>query len=320
MDRWLPQGGPVRSDEPVSGEAGLSVGLTLYPGQAPPIVTATIGLVAARSKAEAEDLSREIAAWLKDRACRVLSEEELAVDAGRSADAIVVLGGDGLMMRAANHYPDVPLLGINFGKVGFLALVERREWQEALEALVEGHFTVLEGSTLAATVVRGTRHLDQDWAINDVVIRGGLRMVEVEVYIDGHFVNTYPGDGMIVATPHGSTAYCMAAGGPILTAGVRGVAIVPISCHSPIRTPFVVSEEALIELSFASDHQASLILDGRPTLELIEGDLVQIRRGAHTFKLVALASTNFYEAFRTKFNFQIRPNAVPTRRPQRMGW
>ncbi len=280
-------------------------------------MTAKIGLVAARSKSEAEELSTEIAAWLTDRGCHVVTEEELALDAGRSADAIVVLGGDGLMMRAANHYPDVPLLGINFGKVGFLALVERREWHEALEALVERHFTVLEGSTLAAIVVRGNVQLDQGWAINDVVIRGGLRMVEVEVYIDGHFVNTYPGDGMIVATPHGSTAYCMAAGGPILTAGVRGVAIVPISCHSPIRTPFVVSEEGLIELSFASDHQASLILDGRPTLELIEGDLVQIRRGAHTFKLVALASTSFYEAFRTKFNFQIRPNAVPTRRSRR---
>lgn len=281
------------------------------------MVNPSIGLVAARSKGEAEELAREIATWLTDRGCRVVPEEELALDAGQSVDAIVVLGGDGLMMRAANHYPDIPLLGINFGKVGFLALVERRGWQEALEALVERHFTVLEGSTLAAAVVRGNRQLDQGWAINDVVIRGGLRMVEVEVYIDSHFVNTYPGDGMIVATPHGSTAYCMAAGGPILTAGVRGVAIVPISCHSPIRTPFVVSEEALIELSFASDHQASLILDGRPTLELIEGDLVQIRRGIHTFKLVALSSTNFYEAFRTKFNFQIRPNAVPTRRSPR---
>ena len=279
-------------------------------------MTSTIGLVAARSKSEAEDLSREIATWLVERGCWVLTEAQLAVDSGQSADAVVVLGGDGLMMRAANHYPDIPLLGINFGKVGFLALVERREWREALEALVERHFTVLEGSTLAAKVVRNNRHIDQGWAINDVVIRGGLRMVEVEVYIDGHFVNTYPGDGMIVATPHGSTAYCLAAGGPILTAGVRGVAIVPISCHSPIRTPFVVSEEVLIELAFATNHPASLILDGRPTLELIEGDLVQIRRGSHTFKLVALASTNFYEAFRTKFNFQIRPNAVPTRRAQ----
>ncbi len=85
--------------------------------------------------------------------------------------------------------------------------------------------------------MRQADSVPQGWAINDVVVRAGMRMVDIEIYIDGHYVNTYPGDGMIVSTPHGSTAYCMAAGGPILTAGVRGFAIVPISCHRPIRTP-----------------------------------------------------------------------------------
>jgi NAD+ kinase len=138
-------------------------------------------------------------------------------------------------------------------------------------------------------------------------------MLDVEVYIDGHFVNTYPGDGMIVSTARGSTAYCMAAGGPILTAGVRGFAIVPISCHSPIRTPIVASEKALIEINLTNDHPGTLILDGRPLVDLGEGDLITIRRGEHTFQLVKIGSTNFYEAVRTKFNFQIRPDAVPTR-------
>ena len=128
-----------------------------------------------------------------------------------------------------------------------------------------------------------------------------------------HYVNTYPGDGMIVSTAHGSTAYCMAAGGPILTAGVRGFALVPISCHSPIRTPFVVSEETLIELLLANDREAALILDGREVFELLHGDTVQVRRGEHLFRLITLESSNFFDAFRTKFNFQIRPDAVPTR-------
>ncbi len=276
-----------------------------------------IGLVAARGKVEAEDLIDDIAGWLQTRECEVIREEALDVDLGAAADAIVVLGGDGLMMRVANHYPDRPLLGINFGKVGFLALVERRDWQEALAALVEGRFTVQEGATLAATLVRNGMPLDQGWSINDVVIRAGVRMVDVEVYIDGHYVNTYPGDGMIVATPHGSTAYGMAAGGPILTAGVRGFAIVPISCHSPIRTPLVVAEDALIEIVIADEDEATLILDGRPTQTLGNGDLVVVRRGAHRLRLVSLESTSFFEAVRTKFNFQIRPDAVPTRRPTR---
>lgn len=276
-----------------------------------------IGLVAARGKPEAEELVDDVKNWLSARGCEIAMESALDLDHGASADAIVVLGGDGLMMRVANHYPDRPLLGINFGKVGFLALVERRDWKEALTALVEGKYRIEEGATLEATLHHEGMALDRGWSINDVVIRAGVRMVDVEVYIDGHYVNTYPGDGMIVATPHGSTAYGMAAGGPILTGGVRGFAIVPISCHSPIRTPLVVAEEALIEILIADDDEATLILDGRPTDTLTRGDLVVVRRGEHKFRLVTLESTSFFEAVRTKFNFQIRPDAVPTRRPSR---
>jgi NAD+ kinase len=273
----------------------------------------TIGLIAAQSKDEAAALANEIGVWLRARGCAVVPEYELTGDRLAEVDVIVALGGDGLMMRAANAYPDVPLLGINFGKVGFLAMVERRDWIPALEAVLAGRFTIEEGATLAAAIERNGARIDQGWAINDVVIRGGVRMVEVEVYIDGHYVNTYPGDGMIVATPRGSTAYCMAAGGPILTAGVRGFAIVPISCHSPIRIPLVVGESSRIELLLASRHEASLILDGRPTADLAVGDVVHVRRGTHSFRLVSLSTTNFYEAFRSKFNFRIRPDAVPSR-------
>ncbi|HET8524538.1 MAG TPA: hypothetical protein VFL82_14980, partial [Thermomicrobiales bacterium] len=104
------------------------------------------------------------------------------------------------------------------------------------------------------------------------------------------------------------------AGGPILTAGVRGFALVPISCHSPIRTPMVASESVLIEMLLSNRHEADLILDGRPTTQLQFDDVVKVRRGVHTFRLISLGKTNFYDAFRTKFNFQIRPDAVPSRR------
>ena len=183
-------------------------------------------------------------------------------------------------MRAANTYPDIPLFGINFGKVGFLAMVEQATGDRPSVRSSTGRYLVQNGSTLAASVSRDSSEIDQGWAINDVVIRGGVRMIDVEVYIDGLYVNTYPGDGMIVATPRGSTAYCMAAGGPILTAGVQGFAIVPISCHSPIRTPFIVEESAVIEFLMATKHEASLILDGRPTIDLTENDVVRVVRGA----------------------------------------
>ena len=276
-------------------------------------VPARVGLVAARSKDQAQELAPAIATALQEAGATVVPESELARSGESPADAIVVLGGDGLMMRAANAYPGVPLLGINFGNVGFLALVERRDWEHAIGALMSGDFHVQEGATLQATLVRGADQLPQGVAINDVVVRSGARMVDIEIYIDGHYVNTYPGDGMIVATPHGSTAYGMAAGGPILTAGVKGFAIVPISCHSPIRTPFVVSEEATIEMIVANDHDAVLTLDGREVRHLKQWDVVRVSKSNVTFRLVTFDSMNFYEAFRSKFNFRIRPDAVPSR-------
>ncbi|CAN5829588.1 MAG: NAD(+)/NADH kinase [Thermomicrobiales bacterium] len=273
------------------------------------------GIVAALSKTEAKLLAEEIGAWLCEHGHEPVTETELSATGIAGIDAVIVLGGDGLMMRSANVYPDVPLLGINFGKVGFLALVEQQDWVNALRMLVEGQFTVETSSTLEANLVRDRKTHAQGWAINDVVIRGGNRMLDVEVYVDSHFVNTYPGDGMIVSTARGSTAYCMAAGGPILTAGVRGYAIVPISCHSPIRTPMVVSEDVSIELVLTNDHEGSLILDGRTRVDLRQGDVVQIKRGVHTFQLVTFGTTNFYDAIREKFNFQIRPDVPPTRQP-----
>src|SRR3954454_181202 len=272
-----------------------------------------VGLIAARSKAEAQGLSASVARALDAAGAEVISEENLASAEHGSVDAIVVLGGDGLMIRAANSYPEIPLLGINFGNVGFLALIERRDWPRAIDALLAGAYSVQQGSTLQATLIREGSSVPQGWAINDVVVRSGMRMVDIEIYIDGHYVNTYPGDGMIVATPHGSTAYCMAAGGPILTAGVLGFAIVPISCHSPIRTPFVVPEESIIEMVVVNNHESLLIIDGRELDRLQQWDVVRVESGEESFRLVTLGNTNFYEAFRTKFNFRIRPEAVPSR-------
>ena len=272
-----------------------------------------VGLIAARGKDEAGQLALTIAEHLSQLGVEVVPEASLVARPRQPVDAIVVLGGDGLMMRAANAYPDIPLLGINFGNVGFLALVERRDWKGAVDALLAGQYKVQDGPTLKSSLIRDGKTTPFGFAVNDVVLRSGTRMIDIEIYIDGRYVNTYPGDGMIVSTPHGSTAYCMAAGGPILTAGVRGFAIVPISCHSPIRTPFVVPEESIIEMVVANNHESLLIIDGRELDRLQQWDIVRVERGEELFRLVTLGNTNFYEAFRTKFNFRIRPEAVPSR-------
>lgn len=270
----------------------------------------TVAVVPAREKDEARQLVPSVREWLRARGCATVGEDDLR--GGAAADLLVALGGDGLMMRMAHSFPTLPLLGINFGKVGFLAMVERARWPEVLETVLSGDFHVLDGPTLAAGIRRGTARVDGGWAINDVVLRAGLRMIDVELYVDGQYVNTYPGDGMIVASPQGSTAYCMAAGGPIITAGVRGFALTPISAHSPIRATLVVSEESVIELVQANDHAAELIMDGLPAEHITKGDIVTVTRGAERFRLIVTREMNFYEAFRSKFNYLIRPDAVPS--------
>jgi NAD+ kinase len=270
----------------------------------------TIAVVAASDKRSSHQLAPSIGRWLEERGCKVVGEDDLR--AGARADALVALGGDGLMMRMAHSFPGMPLLGINFGKVGFLAMVERAQWQEALTRVLAGDYEIQDGPTLASAVTRGKQQIDGGWAINDVVVRSGMQMIDVELYVDGRYVNTYPGDGMIVASPQGSTAYCMAAGGPILTAGVRGFAITPISAHSPIRATLVVPEESRIELAVTGDRDAYLILDGHLQQELQRLDVVTVSRGVEQFRLIITDHMNFYTAFQSKFNYLIRPGAVPS--------
>jgi NAD+ kinase len=270
-----------------------------------------IGLVCARSKSEAQDLGIEIAEWLVAQSCTVIHEDDLQINPER-AEIIVALGGDGLIMRMAHTYPNIPLLGINVGTIGFMAMIERDDWKPALEMLINGHYRIQSGPTLSAKLVRGGENVFSGWAVNDVVLRSGSSMVDIEVYIDRQFVNTYPGDGMIVATPQGSTAYCMAAGGPALGAGVRGFAVVPICPHSPIRTNLVVPEQAGIELVVVNDSSCDLLLDGTPDGELKRGDIIRVKAAQAEFKLVMVEGTDFYQAFRTKFNYMIRPQAIPS--------
>jgi NAD+ kinase len=269
-----------------------------------------VAVIPARDKDESHNEVAAIVRWLRGQSCETITENELR--GGDTADAVVALGGDGLMMRMAHSFPGIPLLGINFGKVGFLAMVERSQWHDALEHMLRGDYTIQDGPTLQCHIGRDGRSTDGGWAINDIVVRSGIQMIDVELYIDGRFVNTYPSDGMIVASPQGSTAYCMAAGGPILTSGVHGFAVTPISPHSPIRATMVVPEESEIEIAVASDRDAFLILDGQLVDDLRRGDVVSVTRGAHRFRLIVTEQMDFYRAFQSKFNYLIRPDAVPS--------
>lgn len=275
--------------------------------QAPP---RTIALIPADDKADAQAFAPDLKTWLTARDVTVIGEADL--ESGSPADTLVVLGGDGLMTHIAHRYPGCPIIGINFGTVGFLAMIDRSEWEPVFERLLAGEFVYQDNPTLEVAVLRDGTTQQAGPAINDVVIRSDFRMIDVELYIDRQYVNTYPGDGMIVATPQGSTAYCMAAGGPILIAGVRGFAITPNAPHSPIRATLVVPEESVIEMVLATDREGHLIMDGVAIEQLRRGDVVEVRRAPHLFRMIIVEGMSFLEAFRSKFNYLIRPTAQPS--------
>ena len=265
-----------------------------------------VALMSATHSHEAKRLTPEIERYLTQRGLEVRKEPAHAADLA----LVLSLGGDGLMMRAARRYPDLPILGVNFGHLGFLTAAEAGAWQSAIDRVLDDDFQLRVGPTLAARVVTadGRQVADLGWAVNDVAVHGGLRMVHPQLFVDGQYVNDYPGDGMVVATPAGSTAYCMAAGGPVLVSGVEGVAVVPINCHSPIRVSLIVPSDVELGIRLDGRNSANLILDGDTEgfPQLAAGDTVFVRKGRHSFHQVSFRSFDWFAAFQSKFNYQIR--------------
>ncbi|TAK22139.1 MAG: NAD(+)/NADH kinase [Chloroflexota bacterium] len=268
--------------------------------------TKRVVLLANRHSADAERLGPILTKWLAARGIAVVTDGAFEADIG----LVLSLGGDGLMMRAARRYPDVPVLGINFGHFGFLTAAEAEEWEQSLARVIAGDFHVRVGPTLVTRLHRRESGRDEDlgWAVNDVVVHGGLRFIQPSLFIDRQYVNDYPGDGMVISTPAGSTAYCMAAGGPVLLSGVGGLAIVPISCHSPIRVSLVVPEDVEIGIRLDGRHPANLIIDGESDQQrtIEPGDTVSVRKGPVEFRHVSFRSFDWFAAFQSKFNYQIR--------------
>ena len=187
-------------------------------------------------KPEAVALAERMRAWLQAR-------DAYTEEAGQ-ADVQVVLGGDGTVVRAARAICDVPVLGIDFGQFGFLSHVPPTRWEARLNQVLAGRDHGREDATLHVTLERGRDTLADLWAVQDVVFHGfvvagqGQQMAQLELYIDDRYLNLIPGDGLIVATSPGSSAYNLAAGGPVLAPGSRTFAITPISSHTPMRQSF----------------------------------------------------------------------------------
>ncbi len=248
-------------------------------------------------------LDQESAGYTTEGA-EVVSRDEVG---DRHPDFVLVLGGDGTLLSAARAvaHADVPILAVNLGSLGFLTEVPLAEMYDTLEAVNRGQCPVEERSVLHAELIRKDECLAQHFALNDVVVNKSAisRLVEFDLRIDGNFVFSYKADGVIVSTPTGSTAYSLAAGGPILMPSVGAFVVTPVCPHSLTHRPLVVSDNAKIELLVETDQEeAFLSIDGQVGMPVRQGDRVICRRASHNVKLMRVRRT-FFDVLRNKLKW-----------------
>jgi NAD+ kinase len=224
---------------------------------------------------------------------------------------VVVLGGDGTLLAAARVTAeiDVPLLGVNLGALGFLTEVPPEALYPMLDAIAEGKATVERRSLMRCELLRDGKSHGTYLVFNDAVVSKTAltRLNTYELFIDKVFVTSYRADGVIIATPTGSTAYSLSAGGPVVTPGVRALVITPVSPHSLTHRPLVVPDSSEIELLVrSSEEQAYLSLDGQRGQDLLDGDRVCCRRSEHEVQLFRTGN-NFFQVLRTKLKWGERP-------------
>jgi len=258
--------------------------------------------------------------FLRKHGCEVLVEKETAAssgissfpvasyeDIGAKADLVVVQGGDGSILNAARHLAmhGVPLVGVNQGRLGFMTDIASGSMLESMSQILAGRHVIEERTMLAAEVHRDGEAVFSTLALNDVVVNKGAvgRLIEFLVNIDGEFVYDLRADGLIVATPTGSTAYSLSSAGPILQPSVPGFALVPICPHTLSNRPIMVSDRVVIEIILKRSIDARLHFDGQLQRDLQEGDRVVIRRAEHTVSFVHPPGYSYYAMLREKLHW-----------------
>ena len=253
--------------------------------------------------------------------CEIVPETEL----GAAIDIAVTLGGDGTMLRAARLVAEQgrPVLGINLGQLGFLAMFSPAEAKEALAAALAGKLPRAERMRIKVTFTRGrtgrrrTESDDADWsgalpvvryALNDAVLHQGAmaRLIEIDAYCDGQFIAAYRADGLIVATPTGSTAYNMAAGGPIVVPGQAAMTVTPICAHALTNRPLVIGARSTIRFELGADARGVILtVDGQWAHSFLPGDVVELTEAERPL-IMYVSSQSFFDVMRDKLHWGVR--------------
>ncbi|MBU0514371.1 MAG: NAD(+)/NADH kinase [Proteobacteria bacterium] len=254
--------------------------------------------------AGADRAASSIAAWLAERRVEVVRPSAVADPS--AVDLAVVLGGDGTLLGAAREVGarGVPILGVNMGGLGFLTAVGLDRMYEVLDHWLAGEHRVQERMTLEGRVFRDGREVSQGVVLNDLVINKAAlaRILDLPTFIDGRFLTTFRADGLIISTPTGSTAYNLAAGGPILVPGLQAIVLAPICPFTLTNRPLVLDHEARIEVRLERGTDAHLTYDGQVGFELADGDRVEIGRAARPIRLVE-SPLGYFEILRTKLGW-----------------
>ncbi|MBM3778390.1 MAG: NAD(+) kinase [Acidimicrobiia bacterium] len=282
-----------------------------------------LGVVAKQRLQTAADILRDLATWLDARHVQVVYDDETAELAGVGAagisrsevpsrvDVVLVLGGDGTLLSMAGRIAeaglDIPILGVNFGSLGFLTDVRVDELYASLESVLSGRAAVDTRLMLAAEASRGADPPDRRIVLNDVVFTKAAvsRIIDLTVSVDGRFVTRVKADGLIVGSPTGSTAYNLAAGGPIVHPDVDALLVTPIAPHTLTNRPVVVPASMTVEVRphVTGGDEVFVTYDGQSGYPLGEGDVVRVRRSERALHLVKAPARSYFDVLREKLKW-----------------
>lgn len=279
-----------------------------------------VGIISKPKKAEIGELVTPLLDWLRKRDLEVFIDKETAAtlavpekcvtrnEMPSVVDLLVVLGGDGTLLATARVLggKPVPILGVNLGGLGFLTVITQKELYPTLEGVLSGDFQTQRRVQIDAEIVRADETIASYLALNDVVLNKGAiaRILDFDVFVDGKFVATYKSDGLIVCTPTGSTAYSLAAGGPVVAPSVQAFIVTPICAHTLTNRPLVISDTARIEVVVKSQRESSYVtVDGQVGIAARSEDIVRMKKASSWVELVEPAEKNYFEILRQKLKW-----------------